>query len=152
MKKVDMPFTSKVIQFPFVYQYVTNQPYIKPALIFAVQRFAKSTRSKQAGLDEDTTATIEKITKIATYQFVNHAGFLRAFLGTIVDFPFTELRERYRNVGRQGDRSVLLIWGDKDTVRHLFGAHAAPIFIFSPPLVDCTILSSSRSSRIDAQY
>lgn len=116
MKKEDMPLISKFVKFPFVYQFVTNQPYIRPLLLTAINRFAKSARLEQSGLDEDTNNTIEKITKIATYQFINHAGFLRAFLGTVVHFPFTELMNRYEKVGHDMNRSILVIWGDKDTV------------------------------------
>ncbi|CAO3655527.1 unnamed protein product [Mucor hiemalis] len=115
MKDTDMPLISKFVRLPFVYQFVTNQPYVKPLLLSVIQRFAKSTRLQQSGLDDDTTKTIAKITKIATYQFIHHPGFFRAFLGTVVDFPFTALGERYKKVGHETDRSILVIWGDKDT-------------------------------------
>lgn len=116
MKDTDMPLISKFVRLPFVYQFVTNQPYVKPLLLSVIQRFAKSTRLQQSGLDDDTTKTIAKITKIATYQFIHHPGFFRGFLGTVVDFPFTALGERYKKVGHETDRSILVIWGDKDTV------------------------------------
>lgn len=119
MKREDMPLISKVLTLPFVHHFIMNQPYIRPLLINAIERFSKTTRLAQSGLDEDTEATIAKITKIATYQFINHDGFFRAFLGTVVKFPFTELRERYKRVGLQ-DRAVLMIWGDRDTVKIVF--------------------------------
>ncbi|GAA5810418.1 hypothetical protein MFLAVUS_003839 [Mucor flavus] len=114
MKRKDMPLISKVLTFPFVHHFIMNQPYIRPLLVNAIERFSKTTRLVQSGLDEDTEATIAKITKIAAYQFINHDGFFRAFLGTVVKFPFAELRERYKRVGLQ-DRAVLMIWGDRDT-------------------------------------
>lgn len=112
----DMPLISKVVKLPYVHNFIINQPYVRPLLLTAIKRFAKSARLVQSGLDEDTEATISKITEIATYQFLNHPGFFRAFLGTVVDFPFTTLTKRYEQVGKLNDKPVLMIWGDKDTV------------------------------------
>jgi hypothetical protein len=153
MKKQDMPLISKFVQLPYVYQFLTTQPYIRPMLLSAIGRFAKSARLEQTGLDEDTTETISKITQIATYQFMHHPGFFRAFLGTVVDFPFIELTERYKKVGQEVDRSILVIWGDKDTVSCCIrdACYIVILLTISVRIIDCAFLSFSRSSRIITQ-
>lgn len=154
MNKTDMPLLSKFIQLPYVYQFMTTQPYIRPMLLNAIKRYSKSTRLVQSGLDGDTTETISKITEVANYQFMNHPGFFRAFLGTIVDFPFTELRERYKKVGQEADRSILLIWGDKDTVS-LMQRLCYTVIMWQLKYtfceIDCALLSSPRSSKLVAK-
>ncbi|KAI7894251.1 Alpha/Beta hydrolase protein [Mucor mucedo] len=111
----DMPLIAKFLALPFVHQFLMNQPYIRPILVHAVEKYSRSTRVVENGLDPETEAIIQKITKIATYQFVNHPGFFRAFIGTAVEYPFTGLSPRYKTVGKLTDLSVLIIWGDQDT-------------------------------------
>lgn len=111
----DMPHIAKFLALPFVHQFLMNQPYIRPILVRAVEKYSRSTRVVESNLDHETEDIIQKITKIATFQFVNHPGFFRAFIGTAVEYPFTGLTERYRKVGKQ-DLSILIIWGDQDTV------------------------------------
>lgn len=112
----DMPFIAKFLALPFMHQFLMNQPYMRPILVRAVERFSQSTRVVESDLDHETEEIIQRITKIATYQFVNHPGFFRAFIGTAVEFPFTGLTKRYRKVGQHEDIPILIIWGDQDTV------------------------------------
>jgi hypothetical protein len=113
--KQDMPLIAKFLSLPFVHEFLMNQPYIRPLLVYSIEQYSKSTRLVKPELDHETEEIVQKITKIATYQFVNHPGFFRAFIGTVINYPFTGLTERYRKVGKQ-DKSILIIWGDKDTV------------------------------------
>ncbi|KAI8646478.1 Alpha/Beta hydrolase protein [Parasitella parasitica] len=131
----EMPLMSKVVNLPFVHNFIVNQPYVRPLILTAIQRFAKSARLVQSGLDVDTEATISKITEIATYQFLNHPGFLRAFLGTVVDFPFTTLKKRYEKIGKLKDKPVLLIWGDKDTIVPFYHSEEATKLVPQAKLV-----------------
>jgi hypothetical protein len=78
----------------------------------------KSTKLEQTGLDDETEAASNHIAKVAIYQFLHHAGLLRAFVGTVVAFPLTDLEEKYKKVG-QTDIASLLIWGDKDKVKEM---------------------------------
>lgn len=116
--KTDMPLISKVVKLPYVYQFIVNQPYVRPLLIKVAENFMKSTKLEQTGLDDETEAASNHIAKVAIYQFLHHAGLLRAFVGTVVAFPLTDLEEKYKKVG-QTDIASLLIWGDKDKVKEM---------------------------------
>ncbi|KAI9480693.1 MAG: Alpha/Beta hydrolase protein [Benjaminiella poitrasii] len=109
----DMPLISKFIRLSYVYQLIINQAWLRNWLLANVERFAKSTRLAQPDLDKETQEQSAKIAKIASYQFMYHPGFIRAFAGTVVAYPLTGLSERYKKVGQQ-DKVILLIWGDKD--------------------------------------
>ncbi|KAL7330314.1 hypothetical protein PS15p_205279 [Mucor circinelloides] len=134
-KVEDMPPISKFVKLPLVHNFIVNQPYVRPLILAAIQRFAKSARLAQTGLDEDTEATIAKITDIATYQFVHHPGFFRAFLGTVVDFSFTGLANRYEKIGQLKNKPVLMIWGDKDTTVPFYHSEEAQRLIPQAKLV-----------------
>jgi pimeloyl-ACP methyl ester carboxylesterase len=114
--ETDMPLISKVVKLPYVHQFITNQPYVRPLLVKVAENFARSTQLEQTGLDDETEAASNYIAKVATYQFLHHAGLLRAFIGTVVAFPLTDLEDKYKKVG-QTDIPTLVIWGDKDKVR-----------------------------------
>lgn len=116
MKNKEKPLVSKALNVPFVHHFITTHPYVRPLLTGFIKRYAKNLHKVEPGLDTETAATVSKITEIATYQFVHHPGFLRAFLDTVVSFPFTNLTESYKEVGLQ-NRLILIIWGDQDTVK-----------------------------------
>lgn len=109
MSEKDIPFTGKIARLPFIRNIILH-PVIRPIAILGVQHFFKSSRS--APLDEETT----KIAAYALHQFTHHPGFLRAFLGTVMDFPFFGLQSRYESIGKDASKQVLVIWGDADKV------------------------------------
>ncbi|KAI7903769.1 Alpha/Beta hydrolase protein [Cokeromyces recurvatus] len=115
MQDKDMPTLLKLLMPLASQHFITSQPYIRPLFMSAVKRFAKSTRYAQSGLEKDTEEIISNMTQIAFHQFLYHPGYFKAVLRTVVDFPFTGLRERFKRVGEQKEISVLMIWGDKDT-------------------------------------
>lgn len=116
MNAKDLPPMARVLKIPHMYEFIVNQAYLRPFISTLIQRFA-SIYSYRLNHQEDDT--IQKITQITFYQFMHHPGFMRAFLGTVLDFPFTELAARYEQVGQQKDRSTLIIWGDHDEVNQL---------------------------------
>lgn len=117
--KTDLPLISKIIRLPFVYQLVINQPVFGGFLLKSVQKFANSTKSKLTNYPQETLDQGAKISKVATYQFANHPGFIRAFAGTVAEYPLTGLYDKFKKMGQQ-DRDVLVVWGDRDTVNIVF--------------------------------
>ncbi|CAO3612463.1 unnamed protein product [Cunninghamella blakesleeana] len=107
MSEKDIPFTGKLARLPFIRNIILH-PIVRPIAILGVQRFFKSSRSTY--LDEET----KKIAAYALHQFTHHPGFLRAFLGTVMDFPFFGLQSRYESIGEDASKQVLVIWGDAD--------------------------------------
>lgn len=117
MQTKDLPAMAKVLKVPHLYEFIVNQAYLRPLISTLIQRFANIySHRKPEGEEDDVQNTIQKITQITFYQFMHHPGFLRAFLATVLDFPFTELTARYEKIGQQKDRSTLIIWGDQDKV------------------------------------
>lgn len=112
-EKTDMPIISKFLRLPFIYQYIVNQDAVRNYLLKQANKFAKSTRCAVKGLDEETEAQTIKIGTVASYQFMNHPGFIRAFTGTIVAYPLCGLYERFKALGQQ-ETPVLVVWSDKD--------------------------------------
>lgn len=113
MAKDDIPWTGKLARHPLI-RHLVALPVVRPLALQAVQHFYNSVRR-----DLSDPESI-KIAAIALYQFKHHPGFLRAFMGTVVDFPFSDLHERYQRVGQLCNTSslnVLALWGDADKVR-----------------------------------
>lgn len=118
MQQNDLPLTSKVARLPILSQVLIGQPLVRPLVTMAIRHFAASARHANANAEEGATELADRISQIAYHQFVHHPGFFRAFLRTVIDFPFTGLKERYERVGQlKGVNSTLLIWGDQDRVR-----------------------------------
>ncbi|CAO3643746.1 unnamed protein product [Cunninghamella echinulata] len=107
MSEKDIPFTGKIARLPFI-RHIMLHPIIRPIAILGVTRFFKSTRKEP--FDQET----EKIAKAVLHQFQHHPGFVRAFLGTVMDFPFFGLQPRYENIGKNESKQVFVIWGDAD--------------------------------------
>ncbi|ORZ24673.1 Alpha/Beta hydrolase protein [Absidia repens] len=110
MENEDIPWSGKLVQHPLI-RHVVTHPFIRPLALLGVKHFYNSARKNI--VDPESI----KIANIALYQFEHHPGFLRAFIGTVTDFPFSGLHERYRAVGQLCDNSslqVLVIWGDAD--------------------------------------
>jgi pimeloyl-ACP methyl ester carboxylesterase len=121
MEPEDMPFISKVVRLPIISHFLINQPLAKPLIIMYVKRFSKSARFANADMEEGAAEIAQRIAKIALYQFANHPGFFKAFLRTVIDFPFTGLKERFQRVGQLKENgSTLVVWGDQDKVNYLF--------------------------------
>ncbi|RCH84729.1 hypothetical protein CU097_003451 [Rhizopus azygosporus] len=115
MQQNDLPLTSKVARLPILSQVLIGQPLVRPLVTMAIRHFAASARHTNANAEEGATELTDRISQIAYHQFVHHPGFFRAFLRTVIDFPFTGLKERYERVGQlKGVNSTLLIWGDQD--------------------------------------
>lgn len=113
--KTDMPFISKVVKLPYVYQSIIRQPYTRPILVKIVEYFARSIKSGMTDLDDEINAASNHIAKVVIYQFIHHAGLLRAFVGTVVAFPLSSMEDTYKKAG-QTDIPSLVIWGDHDNV------------------------------------
>ncbi|ORZ18031.1 Alpha/Beta hydrolase protein [Absidia repens] len=110
MDKDDLPWSGKLARHPLM-RHVTSLPMIRPLALLGVKSFYKSARKSPMNPESNTVA------QIALYQFEHHPGFLRAFLGTVMDFPFYGLHERYQTVGRLCNTSslhVMALWGDAD--------------------------------------
>ncbi|KAF1796973.1 Alpha/Beta hydrolase protein [Mucor lusitanicus] len=114
-EKTDLPLISRIIRLPFVYQVIINQPVFRDFMLKNVQKFANSTKSKLTNYPQETLDQGKKISTVATYQFAQHPGFIRAFAGTVVAYPLTGLHDKFKKLGQQ-DRDVLVVWGDRDTV------------------------------------
>ncbi|EIE79339.1 hypothetical protein RO3G_04044 [Rhizopus delemar RA 99-880] len=115
MEPEDMPLISKVVRLPIISHFLINQPLAKPLIIMYVKRFSKSARFANADMEEGAAEIAQRIAKIALYQFANHPGFFKAFLRTVIDFPFTGLKERFQRVGQLKENgSTLVVWGDQD--------------------------------------
>ncbi|KAG1142180.1 hypothetical protein G6F37_006816 [Rhizopus arrhizus] len=115
MEPEDMPFISKVVRLPIISHFLINQPLAKPLTIMCVKRFSKSARFANADMEEGAAEIAQRIAKIALYQFAHHPGFFKAFLRTVIDFPFTGLKERFQRVGQLKENgSTLVVWGDQD--------------------------------------
>ncbi|KAI8332848.1 Alpha/Beta hydrolase protein [Chlamydoabsidia padenii] len=113
MDEKDLPWTGKLARHPIM-RPILSLPIVRPLALLGVEHFYKSSRKGQP-MNEETSA----IAHIALYQFEHHPGFLRAFLGTVMDFPFYGLHDRYQAVGRlcaQSSLQVLALWGDADKV------------------------------------
>jgi pimeloyl-ACP methyl ester carboxylesterase len=114
MDEKDLPWTGKLARHPLI-RPILSLPFVRPLALLGIQHFYKSSRKAQPSTQETST-----IARIALYQFEHHPGFIRAFLGTVADFPFYSLHDRYQMVGRLcGDGSslqVLALWGDADKV------------------------------------
>ncbi|KAI8367583.1 Alpha/Beta hydrolase protein [Radiomyces spectabilis] len=108
LDKKDLPIAGKLVQLPLVGKIVLD-PLVRPVIIKAVEQFFHSARKTQ--LDDQQ----QKIAVAALHQFTHHPGFLRAFLGTVIDFPLHSLHERYRTVGHHPELPVLVLWGNQDT-------------------------------------
>ncbi|KAI9480694.1 MAG: Alpha/Beta hydrolase protein [Benjaminiella poitrasii] len=135
MNDKDTPAILKLLMPLASQNFITNQLYLRPLFTSLVKRFAKSTRYAQSGLDEDTEKTIANITQIAFHQFMYHPGFFKAFLRTVVDFPFTGLTERFREVGERKDLTILMIWGDKDNTVPFYHSEEAKRLLPNAKLV-----------------
>lgn len=119
MELEDMPMSSKLARLPIVSHLLINQPLVKPLVTLGIQRFANSVRLPNPYAEEGANEVSERIYKIVKHQFINHPGFFKAFLRTVMDFPFTGLKERYDKVGEiKGPGSVLVVWGDQDKVNY----------------------------------
>ncbi|KAI8885052.1 alpha/beta-hydrolase [Backusella circina FSU 941] len=112
MEPEDVPLYGKIARLPIVRNIIIH-PYFRPVALAAVEKFTRDARtsSTTSGQASDISVTVGNI---AVYQFSNHPGFFRAFLGSVVDYPLAGLNERYAKVGTQSERPVLLVWGDKD--------------------------------------
>lgn len=109
MTKKDMSLTQFILNVPAIHFYVLNQPWLRTWLLHQINKFSASVRLDIPNLDEDIQESSRTIAKIATFQFKNHPGFVRAFINTIVEYPLAGLEERYK-------KWTLVILGDKDKV------------------------------------
>ncbi|KAI8993553.1 Alpha/Beta hydrolase protein [Pilobolus umbonatus] len=112
MRAKDVPKAALLLKLPLVYQIITR-PAIKTIVRYIGEKYAKVTYSLPHDTDVDTAATLKKVTTIATSQFDQHPGFMRAFIRSAMNFPFCTLKESFERVGQQ-ERSILVIWGDHD--------------------------------------
>ncbi|ORX61960.1 alpha/beta-hydrolase [Hesseltinella vesiculosa] len=106
MNEQDLPLTGRLVRFPGVRSLLTH-PSFRPLAIQGLSSFMKKAR-------QQTTAS-DKYVAIVKHQFTHHPGFIRAFLSTVIDFPFSELHGKFKMIGQNNDIPVLAVWGDKDT-------------------------------------
>ena len=99
----DIPLVGQLASLPLVGKLALH-PLARPLTTRGVQWFFNSSRKRK--LDPQA----EKISMIALYQFVHHPGFLRAYMGTVMDFPFAGLHERFKVIGKETNRPVLVLW------------------------------------------
>lgn len=113
MQEKDIPLTGKLVKLPLLSK-IALHPWLRPVALRGITQFFKSSRK-----GDQTTADAVKVQKIAFHQFAHHPGFLRAFFGTLTDYPLHDLHERYKAVGQNKDLPVLVLWGDADKVNNL---------------------------------
>ncbi|KAI9276292.1 Alpha/Beta hydrolase protein [Sporodiniella umbellata] len=118
MRPEELPWTYKFAHLPVVKYLLTNLPTVRPFIEFCIKHFSNSVRQpNNPHRQEGSAESVAYVSKMVRHQIVNHPGFLRAFVRTVIDYPFTALKSRYDRVGQfMKPGSVLVIWGDEDKV------------------------------------
>ncbi|KAI8066639.1 Alpha/Beta hydrolase protein [Gongronella butleri] len=102
---------------------ILTHPLFRSLALMGVQRFYQQTRQ---GENQEATA---KYAQIALHQFKHHAGFLRSFLCSVADFPFSGLHRHFQAIGNRSEIPVLAIWGDADTTVPYANVHTMQKYV-----------------------
>ncbi|KAI9018540.1 Alpha/Beta hydrolase protein [Phycomyces nitens] len=110
MDPADIPMSGKIVAHPLVMK-LLEQDWIQP---FARKAFKFIIDNSSLRKDLADDPLVDRITAVTTYQFIHHPGFIRAFVGTLADYPLSGLDERYKTLGNFSDIPVFVLWGDND--------------------------------------
>ncbi|KAL0082498.1 Alpha/Beta hydrolase protein [Phycomyces blakesleeanus] len=110
MHRADIPMSGKIVAHPLLMR-LFEQGWIQPFARKAFKLFIDNSSLRKELADDPL---VDQISSVATHQFIHHPGFIRAFLGTLADYPLSGLDERYRILGNYSNIPVFVLWGDND--------------------------------------